>query len=72
MFSRQLFEHNISQYVALCFVSTKAAVRRKSLASLWIAALPTESGTEPGERREESLEEEVRHYVPSVYIPITK
>lgn len=47
--SKQLWEHNISQCVAFCFVSTKAAVHRKSLDSLWIAALPTESGTEPGE-----------------------
>lgn len=47
--SKQLWEHDISQCVAFCFVSTKAAVHRKSLDSLWIAALPMESGTEPGE-----------------------
>ena len=41
---------NISQCVAFCFVSTKAAVHRKSLDALWIAALSTETGTEPGEK----------------------
>lgn len=47
-------EHNISCCVAFCFVSAKAAVhRRKNLDWLWIAALPTESGTAPAERRGE-------------------
>lgn len=46
-------ERNISCCcVAFCFVSAKAAVhRRKNLDWLWIAALPTESGTAPAERR---------------------
>lgn len=74
--SQQLWEHNISQCVAFCFVSTKAAVHRKSLDSVWTAALPTESGTEPGERRAEPVA--VKHYVPrlsthnnNVHRPVT-
>lgn len=67
--SKQLWEHNISQCVAFCFVSTKAAVHRKSLDSLWIAALPTESGTCSAwreERRGELLA--AKHYVPQVFV----
>lgn len=40
--------------VAICFVSTKAAVHRKSLDALSNAALPKESGTQPGERRKKN------------------
>lgn len=43
-----MFLHNISRFVALCFVSAKAAVhRRKNLDRLWTAALPTEPGQHP-------------------------
>ena len=38
----------MNQCDAFCFVSTMAAVHRKSSASVWIVALPTELGESRG------------------------
>lgn len=52
------------QSVAFCFVSTKAAVHRKSLASLWIAAL--QSQAQSLERGEELVA--LKYFVPWLFI----